>query len=295
MQERAVRRGDILELAEPVSLGRNIRRRGEDVVRGAAILPAGTVLRAHELGLLAALGEASVRVWPRPRVSVVVSGDELVPPGRRLGAGRIYESNGTLLAGLVPEAGAILADRSVVADRLPALAAAIARGLASDVLVLCGGVSVGDRDFVKAAAAQCGVRKVFWRVSIKPGMPLYFGVHGRTLVFGLPGNPVSVFVTWNELVRPALDRLLGRPGGDRYTTPAVLGAALSVSRGRRTHFVRVQCQERAGRLVATPAAAQGSHHLLGLAGAGGWLRVDSRKGPLAAGTPVEVRREAVPA
>lgn len=292
MQERTTFRGGELVLTEPVTLGRNIRRRGEDVVRGASVLPAGTAIRAHELGLLAALGESSVRVWPRPKVSAVACGDELVQPGRRLRAGQIFEANGTLLSGLVRESGAELAGCAVVADRMEVLERAIRAGLAgSDVLVMCGGVSVGDRDFVKTAVARCGVTKVFWRVSIKPGMPLFFGTKGRTLVFGLPGNPVSVFVTWNEFVRPALDRLLGRPGGDPYRIPAVLGAPLTVSRGRRTHFVRITCLKRDGRIIATPVAAQGSHHLGSLAHADGWIRVDSSRGPLASGTVVEIRQE----
>mgnify|MGYP001573497489 CR=1 FL=1 len=269
--------------------GQNIRRRGEDLRKGTRVLEAGTRLRPQEIGLLAALGVAKVPVSPRPTVAILTTGDELTSPGRRLRSGQIYESNGPLLQALVQQVGAQPIDLGMGRDTLASLTRKVRRGFACDLLVISGGVSVGDKDLVRNAVARCGVQQLLWRVNIKPGMPLFVGRHRRTLVFGLPGNPVSVFVTFEECVKPALHRLMGRGWQDPYTEPAVLTEDLRVSRTRRTHFIRVRCSQH-NQLVAEPLEGQGSHRLRSLVEADGWIRVVSNDGPWSPGAQVLVKR-----
>ena len=292
MQEHVRRAGSRVWLKRSAKAGQHIRRRGEDVRRGSRVLEPGTRLRPQELGLLAALGHRAVHVRPRPSVAVLASGDEIRPPGSRLRPGQIFESNTALLGGLIRQAGAEPIRLGLVGDALRPLAAAIRRGLRFDLLIATGGVSVGEKDLLRRALRACGVRPVLWKVNMKPGMPLFVGTRGRSLVFGLPGNPVSVFVTFEEFVRPAIDTLLGRSRGDGYTLPATLAQPLTLSTTRRTHFIRVQTERQDGRLLARPLNGQGSHQLRTLSVAHGWIRLRSDQGPWPAGAPVLVKLEA---
>lgn len=289
MQEHAIRRHRQLVIQRWPTPWQNIRRRGEDLRQGTRVLKAGTWLRPQEIGLLAALGLAKVPVYPRPTVAILVTGNELRPPGTRLKPGQIYESNGPLLRALVQQVGAHTIDLGRGRDTIASLTHKVRRGLAWDLLVISGGVSVGEKDLVRNAAQRCGVQQLFWQVNIKPGMPLFVGKCRRTLVFGLPGNPVSVFVTFEELVKPALYRLMGRGWQDPYTEPAVLTEDLRISRTRRTHFVRVQCSQHP-QLVAEPLDGQSSHRLRSLVEADGWIRAVSRESPWPAGTQVLVKQ-----
>lgn len=298
MQEHVSRQADRLILERLPEAGRHIRRRGEDVRRGTRILEAGAVLRPQDIGLLAALGHRDVPVFPRPSVAILVTGDEVRPPGTSLRPGQIYESNGAMLSALVQQAGARPIHLGHARDAWPPLMTKIRQGLGYDVLVISGGVSVGDKDFVRLAARRCGVRTVFWGVNIKPGMPLFFGTARKTtagqqavLVFGLPGNPVSVFVTFEELVNPVLYRLMGRSWQDGYATPARLAQELKVSPTRRTHFVQVRRVSQNGRLRVAPLEGQGSHQLRALTEADGWIRVVAGEGPWPGGTSLRVKLE----
>ena len=291
MQEQVTRHREQITMTQSPAPGQHIRRRREEIQRGDIALSAGTVLRPSDIGLLAALGHKAVRVYRRPRVGILTTGDELRAPGSRLNAGEIYESNGALLAALVQQSGAESQRLGIVIDKMAPLSSAIRRGMASDLLLISGGVSVGDRDFVRAACAACGIREVFWRVNIKPGMPLFFGKRGRLLVFGLPGNPVSVFATFEAFVKPVLHRLMGRVWRDEYDTPAILDGALHLSTNRRTHFVRVQCHtDDNGEIRVRPAEGQGSHHLRSLVTADGWIRVNSNEIPQI-GDSVKIKHE----
>ena len=270
--------------------GRHIRRCGEDLRRGARVLEPGRRLRPQEIALLASLGCRTVRVYTPPTVSILATGDELRRPGERLRPGHIYDSNGVLLHALSQREGARVVHRKVIRDVFASLVAAIRQGLQTGVLLIAGGVSVGEKDLVRAAVKACGVKELFWRVNIKPGMPLFVGTYKRTMVFGLPGNPVSVFVTFEEFVKPALARLMGRSWQDGYTDPATLVADVTVSKTRRTHFLRVRCSTH-NQLVAEPLNGQASHQLHSLVEADGWIRMLSTKGLCPAGTQVLVKRE----
>ncbi len=291
MQEHAAQSGETLLANRGPQRGQHIRRAGEDLRCGTTALAAGVTLRPQELALLASLGYRRVSVYQPPTVAFFSTGDELRPPGSRLKAGQIYDSNSVLLYGLVRRVGARAIPVGCVRDHEAAVRHAIGRHINADVLLIAGGISVGDKDVVRQALARCGIRTILWKVDIKPGMPLFVGRYRRTLVFGLPGNPVSVFVTFEEFVKPAIDRLMGRPWHEAYTTPATLAKDLALSQTRRTHFVRVRCLAQEGGVSVEPVNGQGSHQLMTLVQAEGWIRLGSDHGPWQAGTPVLVKTE----
>jgi molybdopterin molybdotransferase len=274
-----------VRLDDDVGPGRNIRPAGDDLRAGAVVLPKGTRLGAAELGLAVACGRASVACARVPRVVVLATGDELVAPGAPLGPGQLHETNGLTLSALATQAGADVVRATVVRDTEAETRDAIAKALAeADVLVLSGGVSVGPHDHVKPALQALGVDEVFWRVALRPGRPTWFGTRGETLVFGLPGNPVSAMVTFLLFVRPALAALQGAPHDpDRFV------ARLTQPIPRhpdRDECVRVTMADG----VVTPTGPQGSHQLRSMLGAAGLAIVPAGDGELAAGTPVEVER-----
>jgi molybdopterin molybdotransferase len=267
--------------------GANIRRAGEDISTGAVVLREGAVLGPAELGVAASVGRASLRCALQPRVSVLITGDELTPPGEPLAPGAIYGSNGFALAAQVERAGGALAGRATVPDTPEGTRAALAEALeAADVVVVSGGVSVGPHDHVKDALRELGVEERFWGVRLRPGKPTWFGTRGDTLAFGLPGNPVSAMVTFQLFARPALAALQGAaPDAARAT--AVLGRAIARN-PRRDETVRVRLTHSDDGLVAEPTGAQGSHMLTSMLGADGLALIHHGDGELAAGERVEV-------
>ena len=194
---------------EAIPAGRHIRIRGEDVHEGDLIAPAGEPLTLARVSSLAAAGVAEMTVHRRARLHILVTGSELLPLGAPPEPGKIHESNGLMVRLLAERAGATVIDQGVIGDDFESTRAAIETGLAGDVLVVSGGVSVGPHDHVKPAFEACGVEEIFWRVRVKPGKPLWFGRRGSTLVFGLPGNPLSSIVGFLALIEPALRRLHG--------------------------------------------------------------------------------------
>lgn len=283
-----------------VPIGASVRSRASDVAAGQVVLEAGAVMTPAAVALAAGAGVATVRVHRRPVVAVLVTGDEVRRPGEPLGAVGIPDANGPGLRSLARTAGAEVLDLGVAPDRLEAVATAI-RGVLDrvDVVVVSGGVSVGPYDVVRGAFEALGSVGL-WRVAIQPGKPVAFGTARRTdggsvLLFGLPGNPVSSFVTFDLFVRPVLRALLGRaPGGERLE-PAVLVEAASKSRGRRA-YLRVVVdrdeagrprRDRSGRLRLHLAGGQGSYVLSALAAAEGYAIVPEAFDEVPAGTEVE--------
>ena len=264
----------------PTSTGGNVRREGSDVAAGAQLLPAGRALDPAAIALLAATGQATATVHRRPRVAVLSTGDELVPPGTALGPAQIHESNSFTLAAQAAEAGAEVRRMGTAKDTLDDLLALVREAMAwGDVVVLSGGVSVGAHDHVKAAFGSVGTLDV-WRVAIKPGRPFAFGrasVDGRPVyLFGLPGNPVSVFVTFELFVRPVLRRLGGHTRiFDRPVRMVRLEERIRGSSGRQTvaRVVLAADPERPDGLVARSSGGQDSHMLFSLASANALLFV----------------------
>jgi molybdopterin molybdotransferase len=201
----------ICVLDQNVKPGQNVMRRGREMRQDEIVLEAGTLLRPQELGLLAAVGRCTIQVYRRPSVAIVSTGDELVEPSVEPGPGRIRNSNATLLAGQVARAGAQPNYLGIARDTVESLRVMIAEGLGADALLLTGGVSAGKLDLVPGVLQELGVQPIFHKVAMKPGKPLFFGRRQDTLVFGLPGNPVSAMVGFELFVRPALNRMIGRP------------------------------------------------------------------------------------
>ena len=294
---------DSVRVRVPARPGANLRRAGEDVRLGETVLPSGRVLGPAGVALAAASGAARVTVVRRPRVGVLATGDELTPAGQPLGSGRIHDSNTPLLLVQSRAAGAIATSFGIAPDDPSTLAGMLAEAVSrSDVVVLSGGVSVGAHDHVKDAFETLG-EVALWRVAVQPGKPLAFGwtTAGRAgdvsdpgrpvALFGLPGNPVSAFVTFELFVRPFLLTLAGQ-GADagRPRVRATLAEPVTKSPGRRA-FLRVRLEPDPalpGRLLARPAGGQGSHMLSGLAAADGLAVVPEEVPGLPAGSEVEV-------
>jgi molybdopterin molybdotransferase len=269
---------------EAVAQGANVRSRGGDAAAGAKVVGRGTRLGPSQLGALAAAGVATISCARRPQVTVLATGSELRPPGAPLAPGEIYEANGVLLAAQIATAGGIAEVPQPVADEEPALRAALERALEADVLVSSGGVSVGAHDLVRRLLAEVGVEEQFWGVAVRPGKPLFFGVRGEALVFGLPGNPVSSLVGFELFVRPALAALQGAEPGPAFE-PGRLAAAV------RRNPVRDELLRAASRIdgddvVLEPLTGQGSHMIVRAAAADALVLVPRGDGELAAGTHV---------
>ncbi len=237
----------------PPRPGQNVMPRGKEMRTGDVILPAGTLLRPPEIGLLATLGQAAVRVVPAPRVAILSTGDEVVEPDQEPGPGQIRNSNGPMLVAQAERAGAVVRYLGIARDRLDSLRPKIEDGLGDDVLVLSGGVSAGTLDLVPGALRELGVVAHLHKVEMKPGKPVFFGTRGRTLVFGLPGNPVSSLVCFELFLRPALRRLAGHAEPGPPTVSALLAADYAYRTDRPTyHPARLDATSEGWRVRAVP-------------------------------------------
>jgi molybdopterin molybdotransferase len=284
--EYVVERDNVVEIGDSVAAGANVRPRGKDVRAGEAVVEAGVRLGPAQLGALAAAGVAEVLCSIRPRASVLTTGTELRSPGEPLGPGEVYEANGLILAAQLASAGATTERLAAVADNEDAHRESLARGLESDLLVTSGGVSVGPHDLVRRVGAGLGVEEVFWRVAVKPGKPVSFGLRGSTLVFGLPGNPVSSLVGFELFVRPAVLALQGHADPlPRFGAGRLAAAA----RRNRDRDQLVRARQRAGEdgaVLLEPLAGQESHMIVRAAGADALVLVPRGEGELAAGAAV---------
>jgi molybdopterin molybdotransferase len=287
--ETVVTLGDDIEIAELVPEGAHIRPKGGDVRAGEALLAAGSSLGAAQVGALAAAGVVEVSCARRPRVVVLSTGTELRAPGDELGPGEIYESNGPMLAAALAASGAVVEQIGPVPDDEDAHRRALERGLGADVLVSSGGVSVGPHDLVRRISSELGVEEDFWGVAVRPGKPVAFGTRGRTLVFGLPGNPVSSLVAVELFVRPALLALQGasRPG-PTYELGR-LSAPLRRNE-RRAELVRARTSREGGGTELEPLSGQESHMIARAAAADALVLVPQGDGELAAGEAVRYLR-----
>ena len=277
-----------VEVAKAVPARSNVRPRGGDIRLGDAVVAAGRRLGVPQLAALAATGVAEVRCGRRPRVTILATGSELRRPGEPLRRGEIYESNGLMLEAALTAAGAVVERLATVADDEDAHREALARGLAADVLVTSGGVSVGPHDLVRRLEAELGVAEIFWGVAMRPGKPLAFGVRGSTLVFGLPGNPVSSLVGCELFVLPAIRALQGASSPEPQFELATLGEALRRSPAR-DDLVRASIDLSAG-AVLRPVVGQESHMIARTAIADALIHVPRGDGELAAGSTVRYLR-----
>jgi molybdopterin molybdotransferase len=283
--EYVVQHGNTIEMEESLAPGAHVRPRGGDVVAGSVVAEAGVRLGAAQIGALAASGLAAVVCGRRPRVVVLATGTELAPLGAVLGPGQIYESNSLMLAAALAAAGADIETLPVATDDESAHRSALERGLEADVLVTSGGVSVGPHDLVRRIEAELGVEEIFWRVAIKPGKPVSFGVRGETLVFGLPGNPVSSLVGCELFAKPALRALQGLGHPLPRFEPGVLASALRRN-DARDELVRARSRVGPGGVVLEPLSGQESHMIVRSSAADALVHVPRGDGELAAGAVV---------
>jgi molybdopterin molybdotransferase len=288
--EYVVEHDNEVEIGDAVEVGANIRPRGGDLGAGEPVVPAGRRLGPAQLGALAAAGVAEVVCGAVPRAAVLTTGTELRRPGEPLGPGEVYEANGVILAAQLASAGASVERLAAVADDEDAHHEALARGLEHDVLVTSGGVSVGPHDLVRRIESELGVDEVFWRVAVKPGKPVSFGVRERTLVFGLPGNPVSALVGFELFVRPAILALQGHAYPLPRFEPGRLGVATKRNR-QRDQLVRARTRSgEDGAVELEPLTGQESHMIATAAGADALLLVPRGEGELAPGSAVRYLR-----
>lgn len=283
--ENVVVQDNEVEIAQAVEPGAHIRPRGGDVNVGELVVPAGVRLTPGRLAAAAAAGVAELSCARRPRVAVLATGSELVDPGGTLRPGEIYETNGLMLSSALTAAGADVVTEAPVEDDEQALRDALERGLAADILVTSGGVSVGEHDLVRAVARELGVEEIFWRVSIKPGKPVSFGVRGNTLVFGLPGNPVSSLVGCELFVKPALRALQGIPDPLPSFEPGRLAVGLRQNE-ERDEFVRARSRVDGDAPVLEPVIGQESHMIVRSSGADALVHIPRGNGELSAGSTV---------
>ena len=284
---RGKRRHDRVSVPE-TGAGENVRRAGEDIPLDAVVLRAGIHLGPAELGVAASVGRAELSCARKPKVAVLVTGDELTEPGDQLAPGAIYSSNAYALSAQVERAGAEVIERITVPDDMEGTRRAVEDALGqADVVVVSGGVSVGPHDHVKPALRDLGVEERFWGVSLRPGKPTWFGVRGDTIAFGLPGNPVSAMVTFHLFVRPALAALQGAAPDARRVT-AALDSPIARN-PEREQAIRVNLvQSENGPHAAPTKGAQGSHVLTSMVGADGLALIAPGEGDAPAGERVEV-------
>ena len=289
-QEDTERRDERVEIRIEPAPGDHVRRAGEDVEVGDRVLAPGARLSAAHVGMLTSLGRGFVAVHQRPRVAILSGGDELVEPDGDVGGGRIVSSNSWSIAALCRELGALPVYLGIAPDRPDEIERRLRAGLACDAIVTSAGVSVGDRDYARGVFEKLGCQLLFWGVQIKPGYPLAFGAfEGRgPLVFGLPGNPVSALVTFEQFVRPALLQMAGHTRVFRPQIEATLGEGLRKSPGRM-HFVRVRLAREGGRIVARSTGNQSSGVLQSMIRAQGVLIFPAEATELAAGASASVQ------
>jgi molybdopterin molybdotransferase len=276
-----------VRIRRPAKPGRHVRRAGEEASQGDEVLPAGRALRAAGVGMLASLGVARVRVHRRPNVVVLATGDELLEAHEPLSPGKIRSSNDRTLVGQARAAGAVARRLTPVRDDRERLVERIDTARGADVLITSGGVSIGDRDLLAIALECLGFRTIFWRVASSPGKPLLFGRLGSMLVFGLPGNPVSSMVAFENFVRPALRTLEGDRSPERPRVAARLAAAISGPHDRR-HFARVRLAHDGSEWIAREVGPPGSGNLRSMVEANALAVLPEGHGRAEAGDRIEV-------
>ena len=278
---------DEVKIKRVVSAGENIRFQGEDIRKGKTALQKGAVINAQRVALLAALGVSRPLVFPRAAVAFLSTGNELVPVSKKLSPGKIRDSNSDTLEALLREAGANPIRLGIAKDNRASLRRKIRKGLGRDLLLVAGGVSAGTHDLVKEILEEEGVKELFWKVRMKPGKPLFFGKKGKTLVFGLPGNPASGFVSFQLFVRPALRKRMGAGEVLPVFEKARLAQDLTHAPGR-VDFVRAVCERDHGALEIRSSGMQGSHCLSSLARANTLVRLGEEVSKIHQGEEVEI-------
>jgi len=286
--EDTAREDRYAQFLKVVPLGENIRRAGEDVSKGERVISKGDLIRPPELGMLASVGRSFVSVYQRPLVAILCTGEELVDVDGTLDEGKIISSNSYTLAGQVKDAGAIPIQLGIARDRKEDIEEKLRQGVRADVLISSAGISVGDYDLVKDVLKDLGMEMVFWKVAMKPGKPLAFGTIAGKPAFGLPGNPVSSMVSFEQFVRPSLLKMMGHCQLFRPTIEAVLKEDIRKEPGRR-HYIRAMVSLEKDRYVVTTTGDQGSGILKSMVRANGLVIIAEHQETVKAGEKVTVQ------
>jgi len=278
--------GHGIRLTGKVTPGSHIRKRGEDIRVGDKAIPARSFLRPQEIGMLASLGKTSAKVFRKPKVAVLATGDEVLEPGSPLSPGKIINSNSYSIAAQILETGAEPILLGIAGDDGEKTREKIRAGMQADTLITTGGVSVGDKDHVREALVELGGEIKFWKVNMKPGKPVAFAVLNGKPVFALPGNPVAAMVAFEVFVRPTLLKMMGHPRVCRPVVRAILTEAVK-NKGERPHLVRALVELREGRYFVTTTGNQSSARLSSLTHGNGLMRL-APETSLAPGDVVDV-------
>jgi molybdopterin molybdotransferase len=273
----------------PALSGDNIRFSGDEFRKGEIVLESGTLITPPVVAMLATLGQESARVYRKPRIALVVTGDELCTPRGRLGRGQIYDSNTPGLRASLQAAGMEEVMHFRVGDNAKRIEQTLRRGFANaDVVISSGGVSVGSSDFVRDVLGKLKVRRIFWKIAIKPGKPIYFGKRGKTLVFSLPGNPVAAQLGFQLFIKPALLRMMGSKAVEPLVLTSCLTHELKKKPGRMEFVRGILTHSAEGELKVRPAQGQDSHMMGGLATANCLIHFAKDADRLSAGSDVTV-------
>ncbi|OGP96348.1 MAG: hypothetical protein A2157_14880 [Deltaproteobacteria bacterium RBG_16_47_11] len=282
-------RGDGFALIfNSVPPGENIRKAGEDVKKGDRIISAGDLVRPAEIGMMASVGRSFVSVYQRPLVAILCTGEELVDVDGTLDEGKIISSNSYTLAAQVKDCGAIPVQIGIAKDQKEDIENKLQQGLRADVIISSAGISVGDYDFVKDVLKNMGMEMVFWRVAMQPGKPFAFGTIRGKPVFGLPGNPVSSMVSFEQFVRPSLLKMMGHHQLFRPVIEAILKEEIRKKAGRR-QFVRASVSLKENQYVVTTTGEQGSGILKSMVKANGLIMIPEDSEIVRAGEKVKVQ------
>ncbi len=266
----------------------NVRYQGEDIEQGEIVITAGTVIGPAQMAVLATFGFSQVPVHRTPKISIISTGSELVNVEQKPQKGQIRESNRYMLSGMIKQESCELVKMSMVPDTPEILRKEFDEALKCDVTIVSGGMSVGDKDFAKHLLKEMGVEEIFWKIKFKPGKPLFFGKRQKTLVFGLPGNPASSYVLFEEFVRPTLRKLMGRRILEKEMIIARLDKDI-LKTYQRLHFMRGKLYEINGEYHVIPLDFQGSHSIGSLVESNALIRVEANSPELPKGSQVSVR------
>lgn len=289
MQEHVAKNNDLIRIDNETKAGANVRQAGEDITTGDTVLTKGTGITPADIGLIASLGMAEIKVTRNLRVAFFSTGDELRSVGEILENGQIYDSNRYTLYGMLSRLGVEILDMGVVRDDPAALKSAFDQAATeTDVLITSGGVSVGEADYVKEILETVGTIN-FWKVAMKPGRPLAFGKIKNTWFFGLPGNPVSVMVTFYQFVQPALRHLMGAQQIETHTFKVICKSKLKKKPGRIEYQRGILSRDNNGQLVVHKTGAQGSGILRSMTQANCFIILPMDRGPVDSDTLVDVQ------